>query len=120
AGTYSIFRTTNDPSAACCTWVLEGGNNTLPQGLTFGSGLVGAAQATCPSGAGATGITAGTDGCIIFNSRGLPLDAAFTQSTALRSLYITDGLQVYKVEVNSMGNIRSYITSVGGTTFTRL
>ena len=82
-------------------WTTEGGIISTSQGVTFGfSGLAAAppdTQATISQSAVCqddAGDDIGNTACIVFNSRGIPIDE-LGAPTGENALYITDGLGVY-------------------------
>jgi type IV pilus assembly protein PilA len=97
-------------------WVTEGGATYLSSGVTFGFGVVGAPP---PNTQGVIGqapactlddgtVIAGT-ACIMFNSRGVPIDNTFAP-TGQDALYLTDGTAVFGVTVASTGMLKSWRT----------
>jgi prepilin-type N-terminal cleavage/methylation domain-containing protein len=91
-------------------WVASGGTTSLPSGVTFGFGVVGAPPSALPAPPlqppvctdGATPPAAiGGSVCMVFNSRGIPIP----QPTTLDTLYITDGNMVVGVIVSPTGLI---------------
>jgi len=96
-------------------WTTDGGTTTLSSAVSFGFGIVGSAPpntqpvicapALCKDDAGVD--VAGTY-CVIFNSRGVPVDA--TGSPTIDAVYITDGSAVYGVTVSATGMIRTWRT----------
>ena len=110
----SFNRTTNQ-------WVVEGGTTRLFQQVSFGfgaaatppvstQGTIGQAAA-CTDGAGAT---IANTACVIFNSRGVPIDSNGA-STSIDAVYLTDGTAVYGVTVAATGMIRTWRTPAGST-----
>jgi hypothetical protein len=97
-------------------WVAEGGTETLSSGVSFGFSAVGtpppntqaaiAQAAACRDNDG--NAIAGT-ACIIFNSRGLPVDNTGAP-TGIGALYLTDSVDVYGVTVSATGMIRFWRT----------
>jgi Tfp pilus assembly protein FimT len=97
-------------------WTTVGGSTALSTNISFSYGVVSlpppATQASiaqalpCTDDAGAS-IT-GT-GCILFNSRGVPIDVSGAP-TALDALYLTDGTAVYAVTVSATGMLRVWRT----------
>ena len=99
-------------------WVTEGGIATLSSGVTFGFGVVGAAppntqaaigqSATCVDNAGAA---IGNTACILFNSRGIPVNQAGAPPavgapTGDDAVYLTDGTAVFGATLSATGLIR--------------
>ena len=105
---------TADPEGG--DWVTEGGTSYLSDGVSFGFGVVGTAP---PNTQGAIGqapectlddgtAVAGT-ACIMFNSRGVPIDNTLAP-TSQDALYLTDGTAVFGVTVASTGMLKSWRT----------
>src|SRR5579872_5180086 len=104
-------------------WTTTGGTTALSSSVIFGFGSVGAppsntqpaiAQAaTCTDDTGkttpGTGNPIANTACVIFNSRGVPVDTN-NAPTANDALYVTDGTAVYAVTVAATGMIRSWQT----------
>jgi prepilin-type N-terminal cleavage/methylation domain-containing protein len=102
---------------AASSWVSDGGYTYLSQGVTFNFAPVGAPPpnsqgaiaeaAICKNDAGAD--LANTS-CVIFNSRGIPIDSAASPSPVVDAVYLTDGSAVYAVSVSATGMIRTWRT----------
>lgn len=104
-------------------WVTEGGTTTLSSNDTFSFGVVstapqnsqaaiGQASACVTSAGGAIGNTA----CVLFNSRGIPVDPAGAPPavgapTGNDALYLTDGTAVYGVTLSATGLIKLWRTN---------
>jgi prepilin-type N-terminal cleavage/methylation domain-containing protein len=105
------------------TWVVEGGTIYLSQRVRFGFDPVAAAPPNttaainqaplCKSNAVPPADIANT-ACIIFNSRGTPIDANLAPSN-LGALYLTDGGTVYGVTVSATGMARTWRTVASAT-----
>jgi prepilin-type N-terminal cleavage/methylation domain-containing protein len=97
-------------------WTTEGGSTALSQGVSFSFGVVSTAppntQATidqapqCTTDAGAA---IANTACVVFNSRGVPVDASLAP-TSDDALYVTDGMVVYGVTVAATGMVRLWRT----------
>ena len=104
ARTYRIQTWQTTPIPA---WVTQGGTSHLSSMAVFGFGAVAApptgTQATiaqapvCTDDAGAA-IT--NTACILFNSRGIPVDASGAP-TAVYAIYVTDGSDVFGTTVSA-------------------
>src|SRR6266581_941793 len=100
----SLDKTTTPPH-----WTTEGGSTYLSQGVSFSFGVVTTpppnTQATigqssaCTTDLGAA--IAGT-ACIMFNSRGVPIDASGAP-LGTNAFYLTDGSAVYAITVAATG-----------------
>jgi prepilin-type N-terminal cleavage/methylation domain-containing protein len=97
-------------------WITEGGSTFLSTGVDFDydtvatapphtQGTIGQAEA-CKDD---DGNVIGNTSCVIFNSRGTPVDSSYSP-TGNDALYITDYTVVYAVTVASTGMIRSWKT----------
>lgn len=109
-----------DKTAAA--WVTEGGTETLPRGVAFGFGAVTvppantqaaiAQPAACRAGLDAATAEIADTSCIVFNSRGIPIDANGAP-TGDNALYVTDadGTVVYSATVSATGLSRLWWTA---------
>jgi prepilin-type N-terminal cleavage/methylation domain-containing protein len=98
------------------TWKTEGGSTHLSQGVSFSFGVVGAAppntQTTIDQATKCTTdllVEIANTACIMFNSRGVPVDADFAP-TGADALYLTDGTAVYGVTVAATGMVKLWRT----------
>jgi Tfp pilus assembly protein FimT len=108
-------------------WVLEGGVMPLSQGVTFSFGAVASAppntQTTiafspaCRVGTTAASAAIGGTACIVFNSRGLPVDGAGATFGG-HALYMTDDRAVAATTVTATPRIRRWSMPVRTTTAT--
>lgn len=106
-------------------WTQEGGEKSISDSVSIGFGGVAAAppntQAViaqppqCLTNAGAA--IAGT-ACIIFNSRGTPVDTTGA-STGTYGVYITDGSAVYGVTISATGMMRTWRTPSNAANWTQ-
>ena len=104
-------------NSATSTWTADTGNTYLSQGVTFSFGVVNAAPpntqgtiaeaATCKDSLGAD--VANTS-CVIFNSRGIPIDSTAAGNPVVDAIYVTDGTAVYAVTVSATGMVRTWRT----------
>ena len=118
-GTFHVERWQKNTS----TWVIEGIVKNLSPTVSFGFGGVGApppntqpaiAQApACFDAAG--GAMAGT-ACIVFNSRGVPVDTT-NAPTALDAYYVGDGSTVFAVTVSTGGMVQLWRANLGSGTW---
>ncbi len=109
-------QTYNKTSAA---WDTEGAATQLSSTVTFGYGVVGTpppdTQTTigqapeCMNTASPPAAISNT-GCIIFNSRGIPVDSTGSP-TGLDAVYVSDGSAVYGITVAATGFIRTWQTT---------
>jgi hypothetical protein len=112
-----IWRKTGTPG-----WVDEGPTQTLSSNVNFGFGSVGTPPPntqgtigmadTCRADDNVTAI-AGT-ACIVFNSRGLPIDAAGAPIGS-GAFYLRDVTTVYGVTISATGMVRVWRTPLAAT-----
>ena len=102
-------------------WAAEGGITALSGFDTFGYGVVGAAPpntqaaiaqaAQCRTAAGAV---IGNTACVVFNSRGIPVDTTGAP-TGAGAVYLTDNTAVYAVTMSASGLIKLWRTNPAAT-----
>jgi prepilin-type N-terminal cleavage/methylation domain-containing protein len=102
-------------------WKTEGGSTSLSNYVSFGSGVVGAAPpntqttiAQAPACKNDAGESVGNTACVIFNSRGVPVDSAGAP-TGSDAVYLTDGTSVYGITVSATGMMRTWTTAAQAT-----
>jgi prepilin-type N-terminal cleavage/methylation domain-containing protein len=107
-----IWQKTATPPA----WVMEGGITSLSNPDILGFGAVTspppntqAAIAQAPACLDAGNNPIGNSACVLFNSRGIPVDATNSPTTA-DALYVTDGTAIYGVTVSATGQNRLWRT----------
>lgn len=109
-------QTYDKPTAA---WVTEGGATSLSNTVVFGYGpvtdpppntqtTIGQSPACLNTASPPTAIA--NTSCIIFNSRGIPIDATGSP-TGLDAIYVNDGIAVYGITVAATGFIRTWQTN---------
>jgi Tfp pilus assembly protein FimT len=96
-------------------WLVEGGTERFFRGVRFGAGDVTepppntqaelALSPACRVGIAPDSATIGNTACIVFNSRGLPIDGA-GQLFGGHALYMTDGNAVYATTITATPRIR--------------
>jgi prepilin-type N-terminal cleavage/methylation domain-containing protein len=99
------------------TWTADTGDTYLSQGVTFSFNPVTTAPpntqgtiaeaATCKDNLGAD--IANTS-CVIFNSRGVPIDSTAAGNPVVDAVYVTDGTAVYGITVSATGMVRTWKT----------
>jgi Tfp pilus assembly protein FimT len=110
---------------ATSAWLADGAAASLSQNVTYSFGVVGTAppntqavigqSPACKNNAGTADIA--NTACIIFNSRGLPIDS--TGQPFVYGLYLTDGTSVYAITASATGTVRTWRTPpVAGPTWT--
>ena len=114
-GTYALERWDKTANA----WVMEGGLNRLSQQSRFGFGTLATPppntqaaigqSAACRVGVVVGSGPIGNTACILFNSRGLPIDGDGNLFGG-HALYLTDGRAVYGTTVTATPRIRLWWT----------
>src|SRR5215471_7108640 len=114
--TYYIQTCDTPATSPCPSWTSEGGSTTLASTVSFGYGSASSAPsntqttinqaAFCKNNASPPVDVAGT-ACIIFNSRGIPVDTS-GNPTNNYALYINDGTLLYGITVAATGFIRTW------------
>lgn len=102
-------------------WLTEGGNTSLSTGVTFSFGATATAPpnsvlAQAPACVTTAGVAIGNTACILFNSRGIPVDSAGVPPnvgapTGNDALYLTDGTAVYGLTLSATGLSKLYRTN---------
>lgn len=94
------------------TWKQEGGRISLSTGVNYGSGSISAAPPNTQASIGqapacldSSGSSISDTACVVFNSRGIPVDSSGAP-TPLDAIYVTDGGSVYAVTVTVTGLIQ--------------
>ena len=115
------FRVEVWQKTAPAQWVQEGGTTWLSQNdnFSFGSAAVAPTDAVSPiaqappclDSASPPNPLANT-ACIVFNSRGIPVDSLGAPTAA--DLYITDGITLFGVAVSASGQVRLWRASDTG------
>ena len=102
-------------------WVAEGGSNYLNSQNSFGFGSVGSAPPNtqdpigqAPACLDSSSNPIGNTACIVFNSRGIPVDSSGAPTTA-NAMYLNDGATVYGSTVSATGMIRLWQTLLRST-----
>ena len=97
-------------------WVPEGELNRLSTGVTFGSGSAAVAPPNTQTTIGQSPTCKAADGsaiagtsCVIFNSRGLPVDDTGAP-IGTDAFYLTDGTAVFGATVSATGMMRLWRT----------
>lgn len=98
-------------------WTVDGGTTSLSTNTSFGYGAVTSPPPSTQGTIGEalpckddTGADVANTACVIFNSRGVPIDSNGT-STSLHAVYLTDGTSsVYGVTVAATGMVRMWQT----------
>ena len=125
SGTYFIQTFDKTITVPCPTgcWVNEGGTTALASTVSFGYGPVATPPANTQTAIGqaplcmntaATPVAIANTACIIFNSRGLPVDATGSPFGD-DAIYITDSTAVYGITVAATGFVRLWRTNYTST-----
>ena len=109
-------------------WVTDGGTIPLSIGVSLGYGSLSAAppdtQITlaqaqpCRTTCRTAGAEIGNTACVVFNSRGIPVDSN-NAPTSLSALYLTDGTAVYGVTVAATGLIQLWTSNASTASWTK-
>src|ERR1051325_6501636 len=119
SGNQYRLQTCNDPTTLpCAAWTTEGNFVSLASTVSFGYGSIATppsntqttiGQATlCKDGSPLANVA--NSACIIFNSRGIPVDSSGAP-TGSYALYINDGTFCYGVTIAATGFIRTWRTN---------
>ena len=107
--------------SATSSWTIESGVTALSPGVSFSFGPVTTAPPNTQGTIGQAplctdnmGATIANTACVMFNSRGVPVDSTFAP-TSLDALYLTDGTVVHAVTVAATGMMRTWSTPPGAT-----
>ena len=120
-GSY-YMQTCNTPSTSPCpAWTTQGGSTSLSSTVSFSYGIVPTPPSNTQTTIGqasqcldGTGTAVAGSACIIFNSRGIPVDSSGAPTGAY-ALYVTDHTLVYGVTVAATGFIRTWQTNYTAT-----
>ncbi|HYT73283.1 MAG TPA: type II secretion system protein [Vicinamibacterales bacterium] len=120
SGNAYYIQTCDTPATTPCpSWTTDGGTNYLSNTVSFRYSPVSAPPANTQTTIGQAGnclnnasppVAVANTACIIFNSRGIPVDTAGTPTGAY-GFYISDGTFVYGITVAATGFIRSWRTN---------
>ena len=103
--------------AVVAGWETEGGLTSLSNTVVFGFGTVATpppnTQTTidqAPACLNDAGVAIANTACIIFNSRGIPIEDTGSP-TGLDAIYVNDGIGVYGITIAATGFIRTWQTN---------
>ena len=112
-------------TTAGAAWVTEGATIPLSTGVSLGfSSLTTAPPSTqatlaqAPQCRTAADVAIGNTACVVFNSRGIPIDSS-ASPTALDGVYLTDMTSVYGVTVAASGLIQLWTSKASTATWTK-
>jgi Tfp pilus assembly protein FimT len=107
------------------SWTSEGADLYLSTGVTPGFSSLTAAPpnttaslAQAPQCRTAAGVAIGNTACVVFNTRGIPVDSTGSP-TALGTLYLTDGTNVFGVTVAATGLIQLWNSQSNSATWAK-
>lgn len=116
-GTFQVETLTTGSTPA---WTAEGGSNYLSSGVSTGFGDIATAPPNTQNAIGQAplcrqvdGTTIGNTACVVFNSRGIPVDSTGAP-TAADAVYVTDGVRVFGATVESGGMVQLWSSPAGG------
>jgi prepilin-type N-terminal cleavage/methylation domain-containing protein len=114
------------------TWSVEGGTQSLSKGINYGYSSLSSPPAStqasigqapqCQTDAQTVSSTTGTvanTACIVFSSRGIPIDATGSPTTA-DAIYINNGASVQAITINATGLIRAWRTDVNAANWKKI
>ena len=111
------FRVERYQKIGAVGWTAEGGDTSLSYLVNLSTGGLGTpppntqpAIGQAPACLSNAGAAIANTSCVVFNSRGVPIDNAGL-STAVDALYVTDGTAVYGVTVSATGMIKVWKSS---------
>jgi hypothetical protein len=115
--TYYVQTCDTPATSPCPSWTVEtGSSGQLSSTVSFDYGMVSAPPANTQGTIGQApqcldnaGHAVSNTSCIIFNSRGLPVDTSGSPS-GVYAIYVTDSSAVYGVTVAATGFIRTWRT----------
>lgn len=117
AGSYRLEIWNKPAAGAPGAWVVDGGDIQLSRGVGFGFGVLDtpppntqAAIGQSPQCTAQNSLTANLvadTACIVFNSRGVPVDNG-GNPTGGNALYITDGTNVYGTTITATPLVRQW------------
>lgn len=113
-GAYYV-QTCNTPATSPCPgWTTQGGSTSLSSTTSFSYGVASTAPPNTQTTIGQASQCLDTSGhavsntaCVIFNSRGIPVDTTGAPTGAY-ALYITDHTLVYAITVAATGFVRTW------------
>jgi prepilin-type N-terminal cleavage/methylation domain-containing protein len=118
--TYYIQTCDAPATTPCPSWTTDGGSTSLSSTVSFGYSPVSAPPANTQTTIGQAAlcknnalppVTVANTACVIFNSRGIPVDSAGSP-TGSGAIYINDGTFCYAITVAATGFIRNWRTNV--------
>jgi type II secretory pathway pseudopilin PulG len=102
-------------------WQDERESNALGYGVSFGYGTLAspppntqAAIGQSPECTNDAGTAISNTSCIVFNSRGIPIDPSTGSPTGNSAFYVSDGGMTYAITLSATPLIRLWSTKAGG------
>ena len=99
------------------TWVPDIGSIYLSSGVNFGYSAVTTAPPNTQGTIGQSplcktnlGVDVANTACVMFNSRGLPIDSTGSLPAEVYAVYVTDNTAVFGTTVSSTGMVRTWRT----------
>ena len=116
--TYYLQTCGTPGTSPCPAWNTEGGSTGLSSSNSFGYGVVSTPPPNSQASIGQasacldnSGHAVSNSACIIFNSRGIPVDTTGSPTSA-DAVYVTDGSSsVYGITLAATGFVRTWQTS---------
>jgi len=115
-----VWTPTNPAVKTVGSWVVDGGDIPLSTGITFGIAARTAAppntqaaigqSPTCTSQTSLDADNVANTACIVFNSRGIPIDAN-GDPTGGNAIYITDSSIVYGTTITATPLVRQWVSN---------
>lgn len=106
-------------------WITEGGTVTLSRNVAFGFGTLNGAPpntqttlAQAPLCADDLGNTIGNTACVVFNSRGIPIDTTGA-ATGNDALYISGGGGVFGATISATSRVQLWWTAASSAAWVR-
>lgn len=119
SGTFRVERWLKNTN----TWTIEGIEKQLSSTVGFGFAGIGAPPpntqgviAQAPACLNAANVALANTACVVFNSRGIPIDNAGAP-TAVDAYYVSDGSTVFGVTVSTGGLIQLWRSNLGAGTW---
>ncbi|HVZ20166.1 MAG TPA: prepilin-type N-terminal cleavage/methylation domain-containing protein [Vicinamibacterales bacterium] len=122
-GTYYMQTCDTPATSPCPSWTTDGGSTNLSSTVSFGYGTVSTPPANTQTTIGqadlcyntaSTPVTVANTACVIFNSRGIPVDHSGSP-TGGDAIYVNDGTFVYGITIAATGFIRTWRTNYTST-----
>jgi len=118
----------SDPTNTCITYTSSapsGAVVNLSQGDTFGYGTLSAGPTTGQTTIGQaancldnSGTAINNTACIVFNSRGIPINASTLAPVATDALYLTNGTVVDGITISATGSLQTWSASANASLLT--